>query len=234
MSFKNRSAEKELLDDPHIPFKDIKRNMYELNRINQLLGGHEVTRSGMLKFLNQWGYSRQLTICEIGCGGGDNLQAVKTWMEKQKIAARYIGVDLNPHCISYARSVFPNDTTEWICSDYREVDFTIRPDIIFSSLFCHHFSDEELVSMFQWLNKNAAMGFFINDLHRHPLAFYSIKWLTGLFSNSYLVKNDAPRSVKRGFKKKDWIQILQKAGIENFEIEWKWAFRWLLTVNRNG
>jgi hypothetical protein len=62
------------------------------------------------------------------------------------------------------------------------------------------------------------------------MAYYSIKWLTKVFSRSYLVKNDAPLSVKRGFKKNDLIELLKQAGINNYTIEWKWAFRWLVVV----
>jgi hypothetical protein len=65
-------------------------------------------------------------------------------------------------------------------------------------------------------------------LQRHPLAYYSIKILTRLFSKSYLVKNDAPLSVLRGFHKKELVNILQAANIASFSIEWRNAFRWLV------
>ena len=120
----------------------------------------------------------------------------------------------------------------FIVSNYILVRFNSNPDIIFSSLFCHHFKDPDLVSMFRWMNENSRLGFFINDLHRHTLAYHSIKWLTRAFSNSYLVKNDAPLSVLRGFKKKELEQLLIKAGIRRFSIHWKWAFRWLIVVKK--
>jgi hypothetical protein len=43
------------------------------------------------------------------------------------------------------------------------------------------------------------------------------------------VKNDAPLSVQRSFKRKDLQKLLLAAGISNFSIVWKWAFRWLAT-----
>jgi hypothetical protein len=86
--------------------------------------------------------------------------------------------------------------------------------------------DEDLVFMLHWMKQNSRVGFFINDLHRHPLAFYSIQFLTRVFSKSYLVKNDAPLSVKRGFKKKEWKELFDLAGIHNFDCQWRWAFRW--------
>ena len=120
--------------------------------------------------------------------------------------------------------------TQWITADYKEARLDKQPDIIFSSLFCHHFTDREMVKQLQWMQANARLGFFINDLHRHRVAYYSIKTLTALFSNSYLVKHDAPLSVARGFTQKEWLQLFNTAGISNFSIEWKWAFRWLIVV----
>jgi hypothetical protein len=108
------------------------------------------------------------------------------------------------------------------------VYFENKPDIIFSSLFCHHFTDEELVFQLKWMHENAGMGFFINDLQRHWLAYYLIKILTNLFSKSYLVKNDACLSVARGFIKKDWQRLFSNSEIINFQIQWKWAFRFLI------
>jgi hypothetical protein len=87
--------------------------------------------------------------------------------------------------------------------------------------------------MFGWMRENSRLGFFINDLHRHWLAYYSIKFLTKLFSKSYLVKNDAPLSVQRGFRRKEWNAIFEHAGISNFNCKWRWAFRWLIT-SANG
>jgi hypothetical protein len=53
-----------------------------------------------------------------------------------------------------------------------------------------------------------------------------------LFSKSYLVKNDAPLSVLRGFSRNEWKILMEKAGIKNYKIKWKWAFRWLILVEK--
>lgn len=226
-SFKHRSYKKELLDHDNIPFDDIKRNMQELDLINRKLGGHAITIEGFSRLQKQ-GPNEEIEVVEIGCGGGDNLRAIKQWANKNKIKVRLTGIDLNPDCISFAQNQLSNQGIEFIHSDYRDIDFDNKPNIIFSSLFCHHFTDEELVSMLQWMHQNTKAGFFINDLHRNPIAYYSIKLLTRIFSKSYLVKNDAPLSVQRGFTKSDWRSIFEKAGIKNYTLEWKWAFRWLI------
>ncbi len=230
----DRSYQKELLDNDDIPFADIRQNMKELNIINKYLGGHKITTAGINKLIFGQTTDKVISICEIGCGGGDNLKAIEKYCRKNNIHATYIGIDIKPECIAFANQQYPSLDSQWITSDYRQVNFAgNKPDIIFSSLFCHHFTEVELKPMLLWMKENAGKGFFINDLQRHPLAYYSIKWITKFFSRSYLVKNDAPLSVARGFTKKEWINIFKTTAISNFSIQWKWAFRHLI-ICKNG
>lgn len=178
--------------------------------------------------------SENIKIYEIGSGGGDNLRAIGHFLKKKKIAHLLGGVDLKEDCVRFAEKFENQDSNiRYEIADYQLATFSDgQPDVIFNSLFCHHFRDEDLVNMLQWMNKNAKIGFVIADLHRHLLAYYSIKWLTALFSKSYLVKNDAPLSVLRGFTRLEWQILLEKAGIKNYKIKWKWAFRWLILVEK--
>lgn len=233
-SFNTRSSQKELLDRDDIPFADIQRNMQELDAINRRLGGHDITLDGIVALImDRPVFNQQLSIVEIGCGGGDNLRAIKEWGAYTRLPLKLTGIDLNPACIAYAQAQKRNHGIQFLCADYRQVQFGAKPDIVFSSLFCHHFTEAELVAQLKWMAQNSALGFFINDLHRHPLAYYAIKILTALFSRSYLVKNDAPLSVKRGFRKADWQTIFSQAGIASYRCRWRWAFRWLITCHVN-
>jgi 2-polyprenyl-3-methyl-5-hydroxy-6-metoxy-1,4-benzoquinol methylase len=230
-----RSYQKELLDLDDIPFADIRQNMKELNLINTYLGGHTISISGIKKILQTVKHDKPITVCEIGCGGGDNLKAIEKWCISHYINVSFIGIDMKQECIEFAQQQYPSLAATWITSDYKEVVFKDqKPTIIFSSLFCHHFTDEEVIQILRWMKENTAGGFFINDLHRHSLAYHSIKIITGIFSGSYLVKNDAPLSVARGFKKREWEKLVHAAGLSNCSIEWKWAFRHLITYSNDG
>ncbi|MEP6926235.1 MAG: methyltransferase domain-containing protein [Ginsengibacter sp.] len=225
IDYSHRSHKKEFLDSIDIPFKDIAENMRELDYINTNLGGHLITVKGFKKLV---GNKKKITVCEIGCGGGDNLHALAGFCNKNKIEVKFTGVDINAECIAFAKKTSLIDDVNFIVSDYKLVNFANKPDIIFSSLFCHHFTDDELVEMLQWMKYHAAVGFFINDLHRHPVAYNFIKYAVKFFSKSYLVKNDAPLSVLRGFRKNEWQKIFTRAKISDYNIEWKWAFRYLI------
>ena len=225
MIFSQRSYQKELLDQDFIPFADIKQNMKELDFINKWLGGHKITIDAF-KYLATG--KNKISLCEIGCGGGDNLSAIYKWCRKKNIQLAITGIDIKEECIDYAKSQKTIPAANWIINDYKEVFFDTKPDIIFSSLFCHHFTDEELIFQLHWMKQNSKVGFFINDLHRNFLAYYSIKFLTRLFSKSYLVKNDAPLSVARGFSNSDLVNLCTRAGAPQASVSWKWAFRFVV------
>lgn len=226
--FSHRSPELELLDGPHIPFADIRQNMRELDTINTLLGGHRITLKGLAILLDGCSKEQTYSLLEIGCGDGNNLRVIQKWAEQNRWKLQLSGVDYNEACIAYAESLASNSGTQFYCSDYRNTPLQTKPHFIFSSLFCHHFSNEQLLEQLHWMQQYATNGFFINDLHRHPFAYHSIRKLTQLFSKSYLVKNDAPLSVLRGFTKKEWRALLQQSGITEVDIKWMWAFRWLI------
>jgi ubiquinone/menaquinone biosynthesis C-methylase UbiE len=221
--FQHRSSSFELLDEENIPQQDLFQNLKELDVINRYLGGHNVVLAGIKHFAKL----PNPTIVEMGSGGGDNLRAVAKWLKKD---ATYIGVDLKNDCTAFAQKTTQNTSISFQTADYRNIESTATVDIFYNSLFTHHFTDDQVVEMLRWMYENSARGFFIADLHRHWLAYYSIKFITALFSKSYLVKNDAPLSVLRGFTKKEWKILLEKAEIPTYTIQWKWAFRHLIVV----
>jgi 2-polyprenyl-3-methyl-5-hydroxy-6-metoxy-1,4-benzoquinol methylase len=232
MNFRNRSYTPELLDSDDIPTEGLYQNLRELDFINRWLGGHKVVLDGVRAFLKKNPAAQMISIMEIGSGGGDNLRETGILLNKKNITYQLRGVDLKEDCVQFAQQQQTIPISYQVC-DYQLADTQLqKPHYIFNSLFCHHFTDEQLVKMLQWMHKNAEKGFFIADLHRHALAYYSIKCLTRLFSKSYLVKNDAPLSVLRGFSRKEWENLLQEAGITNYTIRWKWAFRWLIIVEK--
>jgi 2-polyprenyl-3-methyl-5-hydroxy-6-metoxy-1,4-benzoquinol methylase len=228
--FAKRSTKKELLDADQIPTADLYQNLKELHTINRFLGGHAVTLAGLEQF--ELKKDRRYTIVDIGSGGGDTLKAMANWGRKHQLHLNLIGVDLKWDCVQYASEyckAYPE--IKCIQSDYRNLQqLGIEPDIVVASLFCHHLNDVELQLLFTEMQVIPKLGFVMNDLHRHPLAYYSIAVLTFLFSTSYLVKNDAKLSVLRSFRKHELFQIVTQSGGKMFSLNWVWAFRWLLVM----
>lgn len=221
--FKYRSYHKELLDADAIPDLDLARNLQELNTINSLLGGYGISLNALTKVLKK---NKAITLVDIGCGGGDALKQISCWAGANNYNLQLYGVDLKPFCVAYAqKSNALQPPIKFICADYRDVLLYVPTiDVLHACLFCHHLSENEIIELINFACANKIV-LVINDLERNAVAYYAIKWLTAVFSRSYLVKNDAPLSVLRGFKKHEWKNLLEKSSAINYSIKNKWAFR---------
>src|ERR1700759_592071 len=140
INLRKRSHTKELLDNNAIPFEDIRTNMREIDIINKYLGGHKITLAGFKKLL---GKKKSIHVCEIGCGDGNNLFVIANWCKKNNVEFNCTGIDIKQECFDAAKNKYQNLNAKWIASDYQKINFNTQPDILFSSLFCHHFTNEE-------------------------------------------------------------------------------------------
>ncbi|MCC5917523.1 MAG: methyltransferase domain-containing protein [Cryomorphaceae bacterium] len=232
MNLSKRSYQKEFMDEPNLSPKDFHENLREIVAINKFLGGANITWKGIKRLDNH----KPTTITDIGAGAGDIFHYIDQRLsasDKNRFSFR--AVDIQPEAERFANKVFPHlqNRIHWIIDDYRTVlDAPNATDIVLASLFCHHLNDDELVDFLQRSIHHARKGVVINDLHRHPFAYHSIKQLTRWFSKSEFTKHDAPLSVKRGFTRHEWHIHLKAAGIKNYHISWQWAFRHLIIIKK--
>ena len=221
-----RSEKFELLDEigHSIAQEDLYRNLDELKIINTYLGGHKSICTTILNYI-QKSNKRDWVIAEIGSGGGDNLQAILNHPKLSSYNITLIGVDLKEDCIRYAKKN-TDQSIHYIQSSFESAELP-KVDIVFSSLFMHHMNDQQSRAVFQWMLSKADFCFF-SDLRRSRWAVLAIQLLTLLFSKSYLVKNDAPLSVKRSRTTKEWIQLLNESKCIA-EYKYFWANRQVIS-----
>ena len=220
------------MDDLNFQDKVVFQTLRELDFINQWLGGNAVTLNAIQKVWKDIPKEQSISIADLGCGSGEMLRLIAKKALHQNRNAQLTGIDANPHIVRYALNHSSNFTNiKFEALNIFSNEFLSRDlDIVIATLFLHHFSEQQLINFFVSVKKQTRIGIIVNDIHRHPFAYYSIKWLTALFSKSSMVKYDAPLSVLRAFKRKELQTILEKAGIENYELKWKWAFRWQLII----
>jgi ubiquinone/menaquinone biosynthesis C-methylase UbiE len=229
--FAQRSREKEIMDDLDCSGPVLEQTLRELKTINRWLGGNGVTNRGLSQVVHRFPQD-QYSLVDLGCGGGDMIAVMQAWAAKKQISMQFIGADANANTIELAKERQQAlSGVHWQVANVFDPGFLDEQvDIATCTLFTHHFTDEELVQLFQGLKRKVRLAIVINDLHRHPLAYYSIKWLTRWFSKSPMVQNDAALSVLRSFKRRDWNSIFAQAGLDQVEIHWRWAFRWQICV----
>jgi len=232
MNFKQRSSELELMDlgPQHYSQTEYEDCLYKLNRVGTLLGGDRASFHAFDRLPFQ-----PRSILDIGCGGGFfTIKLAKRYPQTQ-----VIGSDISTEAITFAkkrladqRNPLPN--IEFLQQKSPHIpDLPLEVDVITATLVCHHLSDDDLVTFLKDAFKKSNKSIIINDLHRHPLAYYSFLAISPLMFHNRLVLNDGPLSTLRAFKREDWIAYLQAANIplNRCTITWHWAFRWIVCIN---
>lgn len=222
------------MDDFELSGDQLTKTLDQISKINRLLGGNSVSLSGVKKLLNRIDKNQTITFVDFGCGDGEMLRLIADLGRKKGYTFELIGVDANIHTLNYAeKSSEKYPEIRFVQYDIlSDEKFDNKYDIALSTLFLHHFSDEEIGHWLPKIQKQARLGIIINDLHRHRLAYYLFKLITFTIANP-MVKNDGLISILRGFKKKE-LEKFSKNIDGNSSIQWKWAFRyqWIVT-NQN-
>ncbi len=234
IDFTTRSTGTEIMDDLDCQGEVVDQTLRELDFINHWLGGNAVTLHGLNELLSK-SQAQNISIADLGCGSGEMLRLIASQELQSERQVNLLGIDANPNITSFAEAHSKQYTNihfealNIFSKDFQQKKF----DIVLATLFFHHFSNEQLIQFFKQLKDQVTIGIIINDIHRHPLAYHSIRILTKFFSKSSMVRFDAPLSVLRAFTKNELVTILDKAGITNYSLKWKWAFRWQIIIRFN-
>ena len=227
---KYRSEAEEIMDDLDYNGPILHDALDKLAKINQWLGGNIVTINGLKKALKNHNKSEAITIIDLGCGGGDILREISLFGKKNNYNFKLIGIDANPHTVNYANSLSQKyDNVSFEAIDIFSDQFNnLEYDLVLTTLFLHHFKEDQLVSFLKPVLQKAKLGIVVNDLHRHKLAYYLFKLLCTTIKNKTIVE-DGLTSVLRGFKREELTTISKQINA-NYQIQWKWAFRfqWIL------
>ena len=163
----------------------------KLGSINRWLGGNSITINGIQKLLKNQPTDRTYTIIDLGCGHGDILRLVADFGRKHGYNFKLIGIDANQDAIDYASELSLNypelsfKNEDIFSETFYEMDY----DIALTTLFLHHFKDEDILNLLSRLLKKASLGIVVNDLQRSQIAYGLFKLLGVVISND-MIKQD--------------------------------------------
>ncbi len=228
--FNKRATGPEIMDDFNLGPEEIEPLLKGLKKVNQYLGGYKV----VFYALKEASVQNNFHISDWGCGGGDVLRAISRRIKKKNLNVFFTGIDATPAAVDFAWRENTEPNISFILADVLSEEVSkLKFDIVISTLFTHHFADEEWVLLIKKMMVCSRYAVIIDDLHRHWLPYYAVKFITRLVTRSRLARYDGPLSVLKGFKRKELEALLQKAGIKNYKIKWMWAFRWQIILYKS-
>jgi ubiquinone/menaquinone biosynthesis C-methylase UbiE len=194
--FSRRAHAAELMDDLSRPDAEFDHAFRELKTINRRLGGVRAIE----RFLSP---VQGLSVLDVAAGGCDIGDALT-----EKRSCRVTSLDLNPRGLKRSQHTLP------VVGDGTQLPFSDGSfDVVICSLSFHHLTDTECVQVLREMWRTSRGSIIVNDLHRHRLAYLSIRLLSRLFSTSAMVKHDGPLSVLRAFKPHELSEIAKRAGV---------------------
>lgn len=228
MRFSARSRQREWMDAPDVDPGELAACLRDLSTVNSVT----LARPPTLAFLRRIARRAPdgFSVLDVGSGEGDMLRRIARWGARRGLALALEGMDLNPASEAAARAATPAGSA----IRYRTGDVFDEAagsvDVVISSLVTHHLSDAEVVSFLQWMERTARLGWFVNDLHRHPLAYYGFQALSGAAGWHPMVRHDGAISVLRSFRRRDWQRLLTEAGLAGVaRIAWHVPFRYCVS-----
>ncbi len=228
-----RSQQKELIDlgPDFYTEQEYAHCLQMLFRVNRFLGFFASTCRQLRRV------PAEASVLDVGCGNGLFLLHLSRYYPRMRMQ----GVDVSKPAIELAQKTL----AEWQLGDKAaQVKFTLQPqfrldlaplsvDVVLTTLVCHHIEDDDLVIFLQDIYHAAAIQVVINDLHRHHLAYRFYAWMSPWLFRNRLITHDGLISIQRGFKRAEWHALLQRAGIKQYQIKWRFPFRWSVILWKN-
>jgi SAM-dependent methyltransferase len=232
--FAARSSADELMDSEPVGFEEFRACLVDLAKVNGLTLAYLPTIAFFERLLARGlPEGRPLEVVDVGSGYGDMLRRIDAWAARRGVSVSLTGVDLNPWSEQAAAQATPSGRPiRWVTADA----FAYVPprgiDVVVSSLFTHHLPDALVVRFLRWMEASARVGWFVNDLHRHPLPYHFFRHFARLARFHRFVQHDGPVSIARAFAPADWQRLVAEAGLEAAAVRVRRRVPFRLTVER--
>lgn len=195
-----RTLHAELVDELPATHPEAMRSRCDLRLINFLMGHSGILARSLTSVARK---QTSLRLAEIGAGDGQVLLKVARRLVAKWYEVDVVLVDLQDllrdetkadfAALGWGVRVEKGDIFEWLTDTV-----TDRTQVILANLVLHHFSDEELKSLFS-LAARKADAFIAVEPRRARFPLFCARWLSLIGCNP-VTCHDAPISVRAGFR----------------------------------
>jgi hypothetical protein len=193
-----RVLKPELLDT--LPPEEARASLADLVRVNKYWGGHSTLRRLVDRVIPP---GEEFTLLDVGAASGDMGRDLR----EIRPLARVTSLD-------YLESHLVGGTGTRVAGDAFALPFAPRSfDYVFSSLFLHHFTDEQVVELLAEFGRVARKQVLVIDLWRHPVPYYFISRTRWLFGWHPVTVYDGAISVEAAFQRRELLALAGRAGL---------------------
>jgi 2-polyprenyl-3-methyl-5-hydroxy-6-metoxy-1,4-benzoquinol methylase len=180
---------------------------------------------------------RPIRVLDIACGGGHVLVSLARRAARERIDAEWVGWDVNPTAVDYARTLAARSNVTTVRFDRGNGVRDRLPadvDVLVCTLFLHHLEEADAVALLRRMIDAARCAVVVSDLRRTALGT-AFTWVgSRLLSRSDVFLEDGMRSVAAAFTTAETRQLAANAGLHGATVSHVWPQRWLLVWRRDG
>ena len=212
----------ELLDDPRADPLLVGRELRDIARLNALFGGTRAVVRELEPFFERGrrnagnGKRQTWTLLDVGTGLGDIPRAAGAAARRHGITLRLVGIELNR---TAARLAQRGDEAHDVPLAVAVADGGALPlgprsvDVIVSSQVLHHLPRPVAVRWIATFDRVARQAVVLADLRRSRVAMAGV-WAASVgLGLSGVSRHDAVVSLKRGYTKPEFDEMLRRAAV---------------------
>jgi ubiquinone/menaquinone biosynthesis C-methylase UbiE len=229
--FRRRSNKLEHIDTGNYTAEEYEGCIVELQRVNQWLGDARALKQSLLADI-AGSVPGPVSVLDIGAGSGELLGVTAEWARAKNRDVDLVGLELNARM---AKAIHDRDekNIRAVRGDALQLPFPDNAfDYCISSLFAHHLSDQQLITVLQEMSRVASRKIFVIDLHRHPIAYFLYTTVARLFLHNRLLRHDGALSILRSFKPHELLELARQAGLTNITLKRRLPFRLVLEAEK--
>ncbi len=193
----------EMLD--HASPEDARRCLQDLERINRYFGGFSILKKVIGGLAHR---EEKFSLLDVGAGAGDTGAA----LQRSHPRCEVVSLDRQHVHVSQARP--PRLVADAFQLPFAPASF----DFVFTSLFLHHFTDEQVVDLLTNFKRVARRAVLAIDLERGPLAFRFLPATRWLFDWHRISVHDGQISVQAAFKSAELLALATRAGLSRARV----------------
>jgi SAM-dependent methyltransferase len=229
-----RNRMPELMDDPSLAPDRHAAALRGLARLNRAAGAARVLWPSLLREALAAG-SRPLQVLDLATGSGDLPAALLRRGRRAGLAMNIDGCDLSPVAVATASRRADDasfghgrQSSRFFVLDVLNDAIPDGYDIIMCSLFMHHLSEEQVVSILYRMRCAAGRLVLVSDLERRRDGLLLARAASRLLTLSDVVHTDAVLSVRAAFTLDEFAELADEAGLAGARLERRWPCRFLL------
>ena len=213
-SLRRRVLSHELMDSPDLPEPDVAAALRGLARLNRLSNAPSILWNAIKPFTR---HGDRVSLLDIATGSADVPIAIAQRAARHGVSIDLALSDLRPEMRAAAarNAAAASIPARTFAFDALHDPLPETYDFITASLFTHHLTDDQVISLLQAAAPRVRRALIISDLARSPLNLAAV-WLgSRIVTRSRVVHIDGPLSVRAAFTPREFASLAHTAGLRD-------------------